>query len=190
MYKLCKTEQSARRQKQLEDGLLNAMTQQRYEDISVSDLCDQMNIPRKSFYRYFSSKDGALHALLDHTILDYERIALTIVGGQPLSVEQEMTVFFSHWLEHRRLLDALERSGMSGMLVERAVNQAHKEITPPRFVHPKQRQLYDHTLAFLTCGIMSMAIQWHHQGYQQTPGEIAKIAAHILTQPLASFEFL
>ena len=52
MYKLCKTEQSARRQKELEQGLLKIMLQSRYEDISVSELCDNLNIPRKSFYRY------------------------------------------------------------------------------------------------------------------------------------------
>ena len=51
MYKLCKTEQSARRQRELEQGLLAAMSTHQYEEITVSDLCDQMNIPRKSFYR-------------------------------------------------------------------------------------------------------------------------------------------
>ena len=43
MYKLCKTEQSAARQRELEEGLLKAMQNTRYEDISVSDLCDQLH---------------------------------------------------------------------------------------------------------------------------------------------------
>ena len=60
MYKICQTEQSTRRQRELEQGLLRLMLHKNYEDISVSDLCDHMQIPRKSFYRYFSSKDGAL----------------------------------------------------------------------------------------------------------------------------------
>lgn len=41
------------------------MKYKQFEEISVSDLCDRLHIPRKSFYRYFSSKEGALHALLD-----------------------------------------------------------------------------------------------------------------------------
>ena len=53
MYKLCKSEQSARRQRELELGLLEAMQTQLYEDISISELCDRLAIPRKSFYRYF-----------------------------------------------------------------------------------------------------------------------------------------
>ena len=68
MYRFCKTEQSFQRQRELEQGLLSMMEHKRFEEISVSDLCDRMGIPRKSFYRYFSSKDGALYALIDHTL--------------------------------------------------------------------------------------------------------------------------
>ena len=49
------------------------------EEISVSDLCDRLNIPRKSFYRYFSSKDGALFALLDHTLMEFETFSFSLV---------------------------------------------------------------------------------------------------------------
>ena len=72
MYKKCATEASAARQRQLEQGLLAAMSKRRYEEITVSDLCEELGIPRKSFYRYFSGKEGALHALIDHTILEFE----------------------------------------------------------------------------------------------------------------------
>ena len=62
MYKLCKTEQSAARQRELEQSLAAMMLVRRYEDISVSEFCSYAGIPRKAFYRYFSSKDGALYA--------------------------------------------------------------------------------------------------------------------------------
>ena len=71
MYKYCKTEQSVQRQREMEKGLLDMMKYKQFEEISVSDLCDRLNIPRKSFYRYFSSKEGALHALLAHTLLEF-----------------------------------------------------------------------------------------------------------------------
>ena len=38
MYKLCKTEQSAQRQIEIEEGLLALMQQHRYEEITVSNL--------------------------------------------------------------------------------------------------------------------------------------------------------
>ena len=90
MYKLCKTEQSAQRQRQLEEGLLAAMKTKRYEEITISDLCEQMDIPRKSFYRYFSSKDGALHALNDHTLLDFEQHTGILPGNAAGDAHQDL----------------------------------------------------------------------------------------------------
>ena len=68
---VCFVQQSICRQRELEQGVLRIMTEQRYEDITVIDLCNGLNIPRKAFYRYFSSKEGALFALIDHTLMDF-----------------------------------------------------------------------------------------------------------------------
>ena len=97
MYKVCKTEQSARRQRQLEQGLLEMMQHSRYEDISVSDLCDYLEVPRKSFYRYFSSKDGALYALLDHTMMGFFETGIGASGTIPGTQIGDLERFFAFW---------------------------------------------------------------------------------------------
>ena len=109
MYKLCKTEQSARRQRELEQGLLKAMSTCHYDEISVSDLCDQLNIPRKSFYRYFSGKDGALHALIDHTLAGFFETPIESIQHKGMALE-ELTQTFCFWknwyTEHRNIQEA------------------------------------------------------------------------------------
>ena len=185
MYKLCKTEQSAQRQRQLEEGLLAAMKTKRYEEITISDLCTQMGIPRKSFYRYFSSKDGALHALIDHTLLDFEQYTSLRPGLSQISADQDLRQFFEFWQRHRQLLDALERSGLSGVLVQRAISQAQNEHVIPRYqTTPEIRRVQSHAVAFCSCGLMSMVTRWHRTGYTETPAEMAQIAATLLTRPL------
>ena len=42
MYKICHTEESSRRQRALEQGLLAAMEKQPYEKITLTDLCRQL----------------------------------------------------------------------------------------------------------------------------------------------------
>ena len=117
MYKLCKTEQSAARQRQLEEGLLLTMAAMRYEDITVSDLCERIGVPRKTFYRYFDSKDGALHALLDHTLMQYEGFNAVYLSGEARTLQRELEQFFQFWVLHKDLLDALDKSDISGMLI-------------------------------------------------------------------------
>lgn len=184
MYKLCKTEQSAIRQRQLEIGLLEAMANHHYEEISVSELCDRMQIPRKSFYRYFSGKDGALHALIDHTLLEFEWLP-DRKSGKEKQTRQQLESFFLFWQRHRMLLDALARSGMSGVLIERAINHALADANVrSQFCSRLELAEQEHATMFSVCGLMSMVLQWHHDGYPMSPEQMAGIAVRILTKPL------
>lgn len=185
MYKLCKTEQSAARQRALEAGLLKAMETMRYEDISVSDLCDQLEIPRKSFYRYFTSKDGALQALLDHTLMEFEDFTMSFQQGHSRTVQLDLESFFVFWKERRNLLDALSRSGITGMLIERAVSFAlTDDILPKRFLPGDSKEMQEHITMFGVCGLMSMVLTWHHNGFRTPTADMARIAARMLSQPL------
>ena len=186
MYKACKTEQSAARQRELEQGLLAAMSSHPFDEISISDLCTQIGIPRKSFYRYFSSKEGALHALLDHTLMEMETVYLTAEGDNSVPFTKELERFFQDWKDKKPLLDALNRSGLSNLLIERAVELAVSSniCTTNRLLFREGNQQKGHATAFLICGLMSTVLQWHHSGYQESPAQLAQIAFRLLTQPL------
>lgn len=185
MYKDCKTEQSAARQRALEQGLLEMMTKQKYDEISVSDLCDYLQIPRKSFYRYFSSKDGALHALLDHTMLEFYQGNYTRKGS--ISHLGDLEQYFVFWHDHKDLMAALERSNLGGILVERATSLALRERLMPGYLMKLDPKIQEVAMAFSVCGLMSMVIQWHRQGYTVAPREMTRIATTLLTQPLIHF---
>lgn len=185
MYKQCRTEQSSNRQRILEQGLLDAMIQQHYDSISVSDLCSRMGIPRKSFYRYFSGKEGALHSLIDHALLDYENYPYDDPTWEGRTVRQEMERTFSYWKHCSRLLDALEKSGLSGVLIERAINHSILESSiPVRFLPTDNRQMRERVIGFTVCGLMAMVVYWHHGGYVESPEQMAQIAMRLVTKPL------
>ena len=184
MYKLCKTEQSATRQRELEQGLLKMMLQYRYEDISVSDLCEHLEIPRKSFYRYFSSKDGALYALLDHTMMDYFAAGVGILGTDAGSQREDMERYFLFWRNHKDLLDALQRNGLGGILVERAMDLALRERLMPGYIRELEPEIQQMAMSFSVCGLLSMVLRWHTQGFRTNTEEMTKIAISLLTKPL------
>lgn len=184
MYKLCKTQQSATRQRQLELGLLDIMLEKHYEDVSVIDLCDRMQIPRKSFYRYFSGKDGALHALIDHTLLEFEVIFDIPVHTRD-EIRTQLETFFSFWLRNRTLLDALAHSNLRGVLIERAITCALNDYTKPeRFDNEVLALSKEHATKFAVCGLMSIVLGWHEGGCKTPITRMADIAVEIMTSPL------
>ena len=184
MYKMCKTEQSSARQRDLEEGLLSLMLSRHYDEISVSDLCKQMGIPRKSFYRYFSGKEGALYALIDHTLLEYESFRIPDRNGNFHHYPIDLEVFFQFWLLQKPLLDALQRSGISGVLVTRSIDHALSDMGVPMRHLQKDQLLRHHATRFGVCGLMSMVLDWHHSGYELPAKQMAQIAMQLMTKPL------
>lgn len=184
MYKRCVSEQSARRQRELEAGLLEAMLTCPYENISVSDLCADMNIPRKSFYRYFTSKEGALYALVDHTMLEF--------SGELFSNNFRATLatlehFFSFWKSKKSFLDAITKNGLSGILIQRALEYAQRDELVSANLAPLQpTQPREYVILFFVAGLLTMVIQWHNDGYKTPVKEMASVAAQLFTRPLVS----
>lgn len=183
MYKLCKTEQSQLRQRQIEQALLDMMLHRRYEDITVSDLCEALPIPRKSFYRYFSGKDGALYALIDHVLLDY----LAYEARERLNERDPhsyMEAVCRYWMGCKSLLDALEKSGMSGILIQRTIAFTRDLDNYPDFLRTAEKQLQEYGAMFASCGIATMMLQWHKDGYTQSVEQMARLMVRLLSQPL------
>ncbi|MBQ8813247.1 MAG: TetR/AcrR family transcriptional regulator [Lachnospiraceae bacterium] len=182
MYKKCVTEQSARRQRELENGLLAAMAAQRYEDITISSLCEDMGIPRKCFYRYFSSKDGALYALIDHTLMDFSGEMFT---GEIQATLETLERFFQFWQDQHLLLTAMERNGLTGLLIQRSINYTlMHDMLPKRILHTDSYLSQEHMVIFLISGLLSLVFQWYYNDFQTSPKQLAFTAAHLLTQPM------
>lgn len=184
MYKLCKTEQSAQRQRELEHLLAAMMNTRRYEDITVSEFCAYAGIPRKAFYRYFSSKDGALYAMMDHTMMEYEAFRQPTAIRERRSVMHDLEGFYRFWKSQKQLLDALEFSGLSGVLLERAISSIEETNLMKRLL-PGDSEFVQHQIArFTVSGIMIMMVNWHHDGFRESPREMAELTARMVTKPL------
>jgi AcrR family transcriptional regulator len=184
MYKLCQTEKSYQRQREMEQGLLQLMLKRDYAGISVSDLCEYMQIPRKSFYRYFSSKDGALYALIDHRMSDFFQMPQPANSSFKSGAVGDLELFFVYWYENKDFLDALQRSGLSGILMERANAFALQEGHIPGKFRTVPTRMQGIALSFAVSGLISMTLNWHRQGFIFTPAEMTRMAVDMLTTPL------
>lgn len=186
MYKQCRTEQSAARQRQLEQGLLQIMLKRQFDEITVSDLCNEIHVPRKAFYRYFSGKEGALFSMIDRALMDFEIHSTSGEMFEPETPRDYMELVFVYWTEHQELLDALKKSNLSGLLIQRALDFSRNLDTIPRFMLITDRCLREYGTMFMVCGLMTMIVQWHDDGFSKSTSEMAELTMQLLTQPLFS----
>jgi len=184
MYKLCKTEQATKRQRWLELGLLQLMLRKNYDEITISELCDELEVPRKSFYRYFASKDGALFSLIDHTLMEFDHILPQAESLDSRTAKGDLCRYFQFWYDRRELLEALRRSQLSGILVERSIRWAIREKRLPGWIAELPQQTQSIAINFAVCGLLSMVLQWHAEHFRISAAEMSAIATRMLSQPL------
>ena len=174
MYKYCITEESALRQRQLEHCLQELMLTTEYSQITISDISDRAGISRKSFYRYFSSKEGCLHALIDHAVFDGASFYLPN-HNDDRSSKVSYQRFFQYWKEKHLLLDALVRNNLSMLLVTRMLDYITREEQEFRLFFREQiGEAHERTLFYIG-GIMTMVLDWHQSGYRKSILQMAQI---------------
>ena len=184
MYKQCTTEKAALQQRKIEECLLAILGEKQLSEVSVSGLCEQTGLSRKTFYRLFESKSDVLCSLIDRMIRDFIHFypgAELMVPGVP----EELVAFYAYWKEQRLLLDVLEKNGLSTLLFERCIHHVMNEETEIMLqlgLGTAQTQNME-TLLFVLSGLLTLVVSWHHTGYQKTPQQMAAITYGILDAP-------
>ena len=179
MYKHCATEESARRQRQLEQCLMELMLTESYAQITISHICDRAGISRKSFYRYFSNKEGCLYALLDHAIFDG---AAYYLPASPVSHSVHLVYerFFSYWEKKAPLLDALDKNTLGQLLAERMLVYIVQEEHEFRYLFRELADESSERSTFYICGIMGLVLSWHKTGFSKSVSQMASILSDMI----------
>lgn len=186
MYKICHTEESTRRQRALERGLLEAMGRQPYQQITLVSLCQQLDVPRKTFYKYFPTKQDCLLALMDHMLFDCNQVALAgWDGGHTLDSHAQLR-FFQYWKENSDFLDAIRDNGLQPLLLERTtlLVDRMKEANSSQSFAAEQVEY------FVAYGLMATMLRWHQHGFQSTPEEMAGVFEELLNAAQVSLSRL
>ena len=187
MYKHCTTEESAQRQRQLEQCLLELMADVPYSAITVGQICERVNLSRKSFYRYFDSKEGCLHALLDHVIMNGSTYYVKDADSSYTDLAFCGRIF-EYWQQQTPLLDALEKNALSLQLLQRMVrNILVEEPDYARYMGISQTDVMEHVV-FLVNGVMGMVLTWHHGHYGKTAAQMGGILYRLMQRQMGKGE--
>ncbi len=185
MYKLCKTEQSVKRQRKIENCLFEALKEKKYEEITITELCERMNMPRKAFYRYFDGKDDALSAMIDHSMSEYGGFSVDRSAETKRSLTSELEEYFRFWYEKRELLSALDSSGLIGILIERTINYPiNDRILIAKFLPYDDESARERIFKFAFSGLVYTMINWYRDGFNISTRDMAKSACRMLREPL------
>lgn len=185
MYKLCKTEQSAKRQREIEMSLLDLMSKKSYSEISITELCENLGMPRKTFYRYFDSKEDTLYALIEHTMNEYQFYFTDSNIGGKRTLSGEIGNYYKFWICHKPLLDALFKNNMLEKIVEVSIKfPVNDMVNIQKFLPDDTDWAREKIFRFAICGLCFQMIDWYRDGFKVSIEDMSKLSCRMLSRPL------
>lgn len=180
-----KTERAVHQQNMICAGLMELMEATPYSAISVSQICQQAGIPRRTFYYYFDGKEEALSHLLHGLAMESALESMPFAGPTGAELEQNLTRFFLFWRDqHQNELKVLLRNRLEQELMlhclQMASNEEHWAVLLANY---KEEEKTISLLMGLSCVLYTL-FHWCSNDFQQTPEYMAACITRVLTRPL------
>ena len=173
-----------RRQKQIEECLFENLLQRPYPSVSISDLCYQLGISRKSFYNYFPDKDSCFRALVSRMLRQCV-LQLSSCPGQ----QEMIALFLSFWKEQRNLLDIIVRNNLLYLAVDQCIQFLREEDKAVLEILNTPRLQYDpYVLSVFVTANITLILHWYLNGFDTPLAEMVDKYKRIIYEPLVRVE--
>ena len=175
-----------RRQKQIEECLFENLQQRPYPSVSISDLCHQLGISRKSFYNYFPDKDSCFRAVISRKL---HGCILHMTADLPENATEEeaIALYLSFWKDEKGLFDIIVRNNLLSLLMDQCIYFLREEdqiILP--FLNTPQLKTDDFVLAGFVSVQITLLMQWYLQGFHTPLEEMVRTYQRLIYRPLLS----
>lgn len=94
MARIVKEEEYTEKRNAILDAAQRLVYTKGYEQMTIQDLLDDLQISKGAFYHYFDSKQAVLEALIDQMLDEMEQLVLPVVHDPALSALEKLRRFF------------------------------------------------------------------------------------------------
>ena len=187
MDKLPHTQTARKRRVLLEETLMVLMQRKGYAQTTVTDLCREAGIPRRTFYHYFDSKEDVLYAVIENMLSECSlEVMLEFNSGYDALMES-LIRNFQYWMGPARWkMDLMLDNGLSGDMTRCALHWLethHRSVLRRPGMTSKEIEI---AAMVGISGFFTLLIYWRKNDYRETPEEMADFASWILAKPLFS----
>ena len=173
-----------RRQRQIEDCLFENLQQRAYPSVSVSDLCHQLGISRKSFYNYFPDKDTCFRSFVNrkiHTCF----FQLNMDLPEEATDEETIAFYLSYWKEEKALFDVIVRNNLLYLLIDQFIIFIRDENDVVRRVlDTPDLKADEYVMAAFASMQITLLIRWYQLNFSTPIDELVRTFQRLALQPL------
>ena len=154
----------------LEEALFDLLaTKKSLHNISIAELSDHAQIARRTFYRYYHSKEQVLTDYLDRLIQDY---IIELQTEKLTNFEDLVNFFFRHWSQYTESLKILQNANLLVIILQRSYDKlpaAYTTVMAPWHIANTNQKQITYDSRFITGGLYNIFDEWLKGDYQTMP---------------------
>ena len=154
----------------LEEALFDLLaTKTSLRNISVAELSEHAQIARRTFYRYYHSKEQVLTNYLDRLIQDY---ITELQTAKLTNFEDLVNLFFQYWSQYTEPLKILQDANLLVFILQRSYDKlpaAYATVMAPWHVTDSNQRQITYDSRFITGGLYNIFDEWLKGDYQEMP---------------------
>lgn len=166
-------------------ALLELMEEKEYADITITEITKRAQLGRRTFYRYFKSKDQVLEHMCNVLMQEFAEKCLE-KAGEMNSLSSVAKAYFELWEEHIDFLKLLKKEHLLYFIQERIEIFVHNAAVMAGHV-PQDDKLDKETYGtswyeyiFKVAGFWRLTTEWCDENPRKTPEDMAKIVTEII----------
>jgi len=168
------------------NSLLELLEKRSYNSITINMIADKATLGRRTFYRYFKTKDDAMKYITEQLM---DQFADTVIRNDSHGIEEVTIAYFQFWEQYINILLLLKKAHLLYFIEDNLTDliiQVAKKVKhiPTNFPAEKLVKLYEkhhYEFSIKLAGFWKATIIWCEENPRKSPEEMAKIITALLT---------
>lgn len=168
------------------NSLLELLEKKDYSSITINMIVNRANLGRRTFYRYFKTKDNTIEYISE---LLMEQFAQTLISNHASSMETVTISYFQFWEQYIDVLLLLKKAHVLYFIEENfeslIISVAKKVVHIPDDISIENSvelyEKYNYEFSIKLAGFWKATILWSKETPRKTPEEMAKIITDLFS---------
>ena len=173
---------SRRSRRWITKALLELMMAKPYEKISITEIAEEADVVRRTFYRNFESKEDVIKTYIESI---FKGFISSVKENETLDTQEVAKGFFEYMNRHKVFLKLLHEHDMFDLILhvfeERIFENQESDWLDPS----KENDMFvKYSRSFFIAGLWYMLETWLKSGMLETPEELASIFERMFQKDL------
>lgn len=160
----------------IRSALLQLLEQEKYEHITIKEICRQADLSRQTFYQIFSSKEEVIQYHFSTLFRAFEKGSSSVQNDTIPHITHH---FFSFFYENRDFIQILVTNNLT-FLLEQQFEVYLRKIALFRNINDKELH-GDYTTAYIAGALTQVLIHWFKRSFDLSINELSKLVTETIT---------